>query len=181
MAQDQKAIIPIPDERIINRIFVIRGKKVMMDRDLAELYGVETKQLKRAVRRNIDRFPDDFMFQLTKEEMNIWKSQIDTSSLRYQNGTSSRGSVRYLPMVFTEQGVAMLSSVLKSKRAIQVNLAIVRAFVRLRELLATNEELRQKIEEMDGQLAEIYEMLAKFLAQEKEPKNRIGYRTDDRR
>ena len=120
----------IPVERIQNYIFLIRGEKVMLDSHLAELYGVETKALNRAVRRNADRFPDDFMFQLLNEELENLRCQIGTSSLEY-------GGRRYQPYVFTEQGVAMLSSVLRSKRAVQVNVAIMRAFVSLRRLLAT--------------------------------------------
>jgi len=116
-------------ETIDNKIHVLRGKKVMIDRDLAVLYQVETGQLKRAVRRNIDRFPEDFMFELTKDELEILRCQI---------GISSWGGERYLPFAFTEQGVAMLSTVLSSKRAILVNIQIMRAFVRLRNLVADN-------------------------------------------
>ncbi|MEK7088806.1 MAG: ORF6N domain-containing protein [Patescibacteria group bacterium] len=136
--QKKYELITVPSERVISKIFLIRGKKVMMDKDLAELYGVETKSLNRAVKRNMDRFPSDFMFRLNKEEAEIWKlqieisdlrSQIVTSSLRYQIGTlkNRRGRhKKYLPYVFTEQGVAMLSSVLNSKRAIQVNIQTVK-------------------------------------------------------
>jgi phage regulator Rha-like protein len=124
----------IPTEIIEKKILLIRGEKVMLDADLAELYAVETKMLVRAVKRNIDRFPEDFMFQLAEEEF---------QNLRFQFGTSSQwGGRRYLPYVFTEQGVAMLSSVLNSERAVQVNIAIMRTFVKLRELLSTNK--RQK-------------------------------------
>ncbi|HAQ20344.1 MAG TPA: DNA-binding protein [Prolixibacteraceae bacterium] len=107
----------IPDERIVDKIFLIRGQKVMLDRDLADLYGVETKRLKEAVKRNLSRFPEDFMFELTKDEFANWRSQIATSN-------SDRMGLRYLPMVFTEHGVLMLSSVLNSKRAVNVNIQI---------------------------------------------------------
>src|SRR5512139_1817014 len=125
--------LAIPEERIVNQIHLIRGKKVMLDRDLAELYGVTTGNLNKAVSRNLERFPEDFMFQLTREEL---------KNLIFQNGTSSWGGVRKLPRVFTEYGVVMLSSVLKSKRAIQVNIQIVKTFAKLREMLATHADLR---------------------------------------
>jgi phage regulator Rha-like protein len=148
-----KHLTIIPSGRIINRIFYIRGRKVMFDRDLAELYGVETRVLNQAVKRNKERFPDDFMFQLNKQEIEVWKSQIVTSK---------RGGRRYFPYVFTEQGVAMLSSVLKSKRAIQVNIAIMRTFTKLREILLTHKELREKIEKMEAKYNEQFK--AVFLA-----------------
>lgn len=135
----------IPDEVIMSKIYLIRGKKVMLDRDLAELYEVETKQLKRAVRRNIGRFPEDFMFELTNEEF---------SNLRSQFGTSSWGGARYLPMAFTEHGVIMLASVLNSERAIQVNIQIVRIFTRMREMLASHKEILQKLEKIESKLTE---------------------------
>ena len=162
------ALIPI--ERITEKILIIRGTKVMLDRDLAELYGVETKVLKQSVRRNIDRFPNDFMFELTK---------IEFDNLRSQFVTSSWGGARYSPMAFTEQGVAMLSSVLRSKRAIQVNIQIMRAFTRLRGMLVANEELKQKIEEMerkyDENFAIVFEAIKELLKQEEKPKKKIGY------
>ena len=117
----------------------------MLDRDLAELYGVETKVLKQAVRRNIARFPEDFMFELTKEEFRNWRSQFVTSN-------QDKMGLRYSPMAFTEQGVAMLSSVLKSERAIEVNVAIMRTFVHLRKIIATRRELARKLEELEGRL-----------------------------
>jgi phage regulator Rha-like protein len=134
--------LPVPVETITRRIYLIRGQKVMLDSDLAELYQVLTKNLNKAVRRNTDRFPADFMFQLTQEE---------AESLRFQIGTSNegRGGRRYLPYAFTEHGVAMLSSVLNSKRAVQMNILIIRAFVQLRELLASHKDLAQKIELME--------------------------------
>ncbi|MFC1560051.1 ORF6N domain-containing protein [Candidatus Margulisiibacteriota bacterium] len=130
----------VPVEVIENRIFVIRGHKVMLDSDLAKLYRVPTFRLNEQVKRNLDRFPEDFMFRLSKEEY---------SNLISQNAISRWGGVRKLPRVFTEQGVAMLSSVLRSKRAVHVNIQIMRAFVKLRRILSSHAELRRKIEEME--------------------------------
>ena len=127
--------------QIHEMIFYVRGQKVMMDRDLARLYGVETKNLNKAVKRNIDRFPEDFMFQLTKEE---------ADSLRFHSGTFKRGvHAKYLPYVFFEQGVAMLSSVLTSRQAIQVNILIMRTFTKMREMLSTHKELAFKMRELE--------------------------------
>lgn len=163
----------IPDERIINRIFLVRNRKVMFDRDLAELYGVKTRELNQAVRRNLERFPDDFMFQLTTGEFIILKSQIVTSSW---------GGVRKKPLVFTEQGVAMLSSVLKSRRAIQVNIQIIRTFTKLRQLMASHEELRRKIEELerksDQRFKTIFELIKNLLDEKVKPKMKIGFRAN---
>lgn len=125
-------------ELVATKILLVRGNRVMLDSDLASLYEVETKNLNLQVKRNKERFPNDFMFQLTKKE-----------ALRLQNATSKRGGRRYLPYVFTEQGVAMLSSVLNSERAIEVNIAIMRAFVRMREILLTNKDLAVKIEALE--------------------------------
>jgi phage regulator Rha-like protein len=136
--QSNESLI-IPEEVVMNQIYYIRDQKVMLDRDLAELYGVETKVLKQAVKRNIDRFPQDFMFELTKQEFEILRSQFVTSK-------DGRGGTRYLPMAFTEQGVAMLSSVLNSDRAIKVNIQIIRVFTKLRQVLADNTDLRLEIE-----------------------------------
>lgn len=139
---------------IENKIYEIRGQKVMLDFDLAEMYEVETKNLNKAVKRNIERFPDDFMFQLSKEEA---KSLIST--IRFQNGTLSETWFRYLPYAFTEQGVAMLSGILRSPRAIQVNINIMRAFVRMRQYLLTHapkqelEELRKRIEYLEEDIS----------------------------
>lgn len=172
MEKSKKEIIAIPNERIISRIFLVRGKKVMIDRDLAELYGVETRALNQAVRRNIDRFPGDFMFQLDKEETNVWKSQIVIS-------TSEKKGLRKNPLVFTEQGVAMLSSVLNSKKAIMVNIQIIRTFTQLREFLSTNKEIREKIENMekkyDKQLREIFDAIKYLLVEETKSKEPIGF------
>ena len=163
----------LPIERIESKIYLVRGKKVMFDKDLAGLYEVETKMLNRAVRRNIDRFPEDFMFQLNKQEIKLW-------SLRSQFGTLKRGQhVKYAPLVFTEQGVAMLSSVLHSQQAIQVNIQIMRTFTKLREMLATNKELREKIEKLerkyDQQFRVVFEAIKKLLSAEEKPKAKIGF------
>ena len=154
----------IPIERIASRICLIRGEKVMLDADLASLYGVETKNLNEAVTRNQHRFPEDFMFQLTTEEWDALRFQIGTSN-------TGRGGRRYAPRVFTEQGVAMLSSVLRSKRAAEVNVAIMRAFVRLRQMLATNEELARKVAQHDRQIAVLFEHVQKLL-EPPEPKKK---------
>ncbi len=136
----QKTGTLVPVEIIQNKIYLIRGQKVMLDRDLAELYGVLTRNLNKAVRRNIDRFPPDFGFVLTKNEF---------QNLKFQFGTSRWGGTRKVPMVFTEQGVAMLSSVLTSKRAIYVNIQIIRVFTKLRELMLSHKDLAQKIEDLE--------------------------------
>jgi hypothetical protein len=145
----------VPVDRIERAILLIRGQKVLLDEDLAELYGVETKVLNQAVRRNAERFPEDFMFQLTPEELENLRSQIVTSRC-YDPSEKSHalpwGGRRTPPYAFTEQGVAMLSSVLRSPRAVQVNIEIMRAFVRLRQFLASHEELARKVAEMDQQL-----------------------------
>lgn len=147
-------IMPVTKEFIERRIHVIRGQKVILDSDLAELYQVLTRNLNKAVARNIGRFPNDFMFQLTKVEHENLISQFAISSkgernLKFQFGTSSWGGTRKLPYAFTELGVAMLSSVLKSDRAVQMNIYIMRAFVKLRELLLTEKELAKKIEVLE--------------------------------
>ena len=166
----KRGVITIPSERIISRIFLIKGRRVMIDKELAELYEVGTKVLNLAVKRNIDRFPPDFMFQLSEKEFKNLRSQIETSSW---------GGRRYPPYAFTEQGVAMLSSVLNSKRAIQVNIQIIRTFTQLRELLATNKELRIKIENMekkyDAKLRQVFDVLKQLLMQESKPKGQIGF------
>ena len=130
---------------IQNLIYVIRGQRVMLDSDLARLYEVETKVLNQAVKRNIERFPDDFMFQLTKDEYEFLKSQIVTSKIK----TETRGGRQYFPYVFTEQGVSMLSSVLKSKQAIQINVQIMRTFVKMREWAIENKEIAQRLTELE--------------------------------
>lgn len=161
---------------IQNRIHEIRGHKVMLDFDLAELYEVETKRLKEAVRRNIDRFPDDFMFKLSK---------LEFESLRTQIATSKRGGTRYTPFAFTEQGVSMLSSVLKSKKAIKVNIAIIRAFVTFRQHLYDYKELKEQVAkvelEMNMQFKNINQALNYLLDkntkdQEQKQRKKIGYK-----
>ncbi|MGZ4035445.1 MAG: ORF6N domain-containing protein [Bacteroidia bacterium] len=138
----KEVMIGIADDVIINKIFYIRGQKVMLDSDLAGLYGVETKRLKESVKRNILRFPDDFMFELIQSETEILRSQFATSR-------SEHGGTRYLPMVFTEQGVAMLSSVLNSNKAININIQIIRVFTRVRQMLLDNTEGRLAIEKLE--------------------------------
>lgn len=171
----------IPIEAIQQKIFFIRGEKVMFDRDLAVLYGVETKVLNQSVRRNRKRFPSDFMFQLNKKEFEIWKSQIVISNenLRSQIVTSSWGGQRYFPYVFTEPGVAMLSTVLNSERAIQVNIQIIRTFINLRKMLITHKELKEKIERMekryDKQFRAVFEAIKLLLKEDEKPKKRIGF------
>ena len=166
----------IPIESIEQRIFMIRGQKVMIDRDLAELYGVETKILNRAVKRNIDRFPEDFMFQLTKEEYDLL--------LRCQIGTLKRGQHRkYLPYVFTENGVAMLSSVLNSKRAIHVNIQIMRTFTKLRKMLTSNAQLARKLKALekkyDEQFKVVFEAIYNLMdASETKATRKIGFRRE---
>jgi hypothetical protein len=161
----------IPSERIENKIYLIRTKKVMIDSDLAELYGVPTRRLNEQVKRNLSRFPKDFMFRLTKQEVDALRSQFATLK-------PGRGEHRkYLPLVFTEQGIAMLSSVLNSERAVQVNIFIIRVFTRLRELLASHKELRDKVEEHDKQLKVVFETIRKLLTPPpEEPRNPIGFR-----
>jgi hypothetical protein len=173
MAEEKKEMI-VPEEVLISKIYYFRGHKVMLDEDLAELYDVETKQLKRQVRRNIDRFPDDFMFELTRDEF---------ENLRRQFGTSSWGGVRYLPMAFTEQGVAMLSSVLSSARAIKVKIRIIRIFTRLREMLLTHKGILLKLEQLERQVVQnsgdiqmIFAALKELLNPPTEPRPRIGFR-----
>ena len=160
----------VPIERIASKIYLIRDIKVMLDRDLAELYGVETKVLKQAVRRNIDRFPADFMFELGRDEFNNLRSQIVTSSW---------GGARYLPMAFSEHGVLMLSSVLKSERAVQVNIQIMRTFIKHREALIDNKDLRRELEELKQITEErfqiVFETLDQLLTIESKPKKKMGY------
>jgi ORF6N domain len=157
----------IPVERIAATMYSIRGQTVMFDADLAALYGVETRVLVQAVKRNADRFPEDFMFRLTDKE---------TENLRSQIVTSSWGGRRYNPYAFTEHGVAMLSSVLRSKRAVEININIVRTFVRLRRILASNEELARKVAQHDRQIATLFEYVKTLLEPPPAPKKRpIGF------
>jgi len=177
-----KALPSISAEFIERRIYLIRKQKVMLDTDLAELYGVETFNLNKAVKRNINRFPEDFMFQLTKEEAESLRFQTGMSNLRSQSGISNsgRGGRRYLPYAFTEQGVAMLSSVLRSNRAVQVNIAIMRTFVKLREMLTTHKDLAQKLETLekkyDRQFKVVFDAIRQLMKPEEPPKQqRIGF------
>jgi hypothetical protein len=164
------------------RIYLIRGHRVMVDSDLAALYGVTTFNLNKAVKRNIDRFPEDFMFQLTKDEADVLRFQIGMTK------STGRGGRRYLPYVFTQEGVAMLSSVLRSPSAVQVNISIMRAFVRLREVLATHKDLARKLDELekkydakfkknDTQFKAIFEIIRKMLKPQIKTHRRIGFTT----
>lgn len=165
-------------ERIAHAILVIRGEKVMLDSDLAALYGVTTGNLNKAVKRNAERFPTDFMFQLDSEEV---------ANLKFQFGISSWGGRRLLPYGFTEQGVAMLSSVLNSERAVKVNIAIMRAFVKLRETLDTNRELARKFAELerrvgkhDEEIAAILKAIRQLMTPPAKPRRQIGFRVRER-
>ncbi len=177
-------LVVVPDEVVMNKIYVIRNQKVMLDRDLAELYQVETKVLKQAVKRNLDRFPDDFMFEMTENELTNWRSQFVTSN-------SDRMGLRYLPFCFTEQGVAMLSSVLNSPKAIQVNIQIIRIFTKIRQMLTDNTELRLDIEKIkkyfdrlsnydnqDKNMEIVFRYLDELIEKKEDPKPRtkIGYK-----
>ena len=167
--------ITIPDEVIINKIYVIRDQKVMLDKDLAEIYNVQTKRLKEQVRRNIDRFPASFMFELTAEEH---------SSLRSQIATLKRGRhSKYPPFVFTEHGILMLSSVLNSELAVKMSVQIIETFVQLRKLANNYDDIMHKINEMESrnneQFSEIYEVLKRLLSKpEEQARKAIGYKTD---
>ncbi len=183
----------IPHEAIEGKILLIRGKKVMQDADLAELYGVPTKSLNLAVKRNMKRFPEDFMFRLNKEEHESLRFQIETlkgstkeggNSLRFQSGILKRGKhSKYLPYAFTEHGILMLSSVLNSDRAVQVNIALMRVFVELKEILSTHKELthklgelERKIENHDGEICTIFEAIRQIMdPPQAKPKRKIGF------
>ncbi len=159
-------------ETIKSKIHEIREQKVMLDFDLALLYGVETKVLKQAVRRNMERFPEDFMFELSKEEFENLRSQIVTSSY---------GGLRYMPFAFTEHGIAMLSSVLNSKKAIEINISIIRAFVIMRQFNLSYAELKNRIEEIENQFPDIYKALNYLVdkdshSKNNEERNKIGYK-----
>jgi hypothetical protein len=169
----------VPIETIERRILLIRGQRVLLDMDLAELYGVDTRTLKRAVRRNRNRFPPDFMFELTPEEYRV---------LRCQFGTLKRGAhAKYLPFAFTEQGVAMLSGILSSPRAVMVNVAIMRAFVRLREIIASNRELAERLNELerkyDVQFKVVFDAIRQLMQKPKPypepPKRNIGFHVSE--
>lgn len=167
----------LADEVIMTKIYVLRGRKIMLDRDLAELYGVETKVLKQAVRRNTERFPEDFMFEMGKEEFENWRSQIVTSNEGDKKG------LRYAPFCFTEQGVTMLSCILNSKRAITINIQIIRIFAKLREMIITHKDILLKLQQLeknvgghDENIQMIFGALRKLLNPQQTPRRRIGFR-----
>ncbi len=163
-----KALVPI--ETIEQKILLIRGQKVMLDCDLSDLYEIETKVLKRAVKRNKERFPEDFILRLTKQEFD---------NLRFHFGTSRWGGHRYLPYAFTENGVAMLSSVLNSPRAIQVNIQIMRTFTKLREIIAANKDLSRRLDELekkyDSQFRVVLDAIRSLVSTPEKPKRKIGF------
>jgi hypothetical protein len=175
--------IAVSDETVISKIFLIRGKRVMIDRDLAKMYGVETKVLNQAVKRNKERFPSDFMFQMTSEELEIWKSQFVTSN-------KLKMGIRKMPFVFTEMGVAMLSSVLKSETAIEVNIQIIRIFSRIREVLLTHNDIvlklsqlertilnqDEKVDKHEQEIQAIFNALKQLLNNPQEPRRKVGFK-----
>jgi len=167
----------IPDELVMNKIYFLRGQKVMLDRDLAELYQVETRTLNQAVRRNIDRFPKDFIFQLTKREFENWKSQTVISN-------TEKMGLRKRPLAFTEQGMSMLSGVLNSKTAIRVHIQIIRVFAKMKQLLLTHkdillqlEKIEKKLSGHDEDISLIFEYLKQLLNPPQPPRRRIGFKT----
>ncbi len=171
-----KRTVAIPDEVVWNKVYFIRDQKVMLDRDLAELYGVETKVLKQAVRRNIARFPKDFMFEMSREELQDWRSQFVTSK-------GVRQGLRYVPFCFTEQGVTMLSCILNSDRAIHVNIQILRIYTRIREMLLTHKDMLLRVEQMEKHLMNhdqkielLFTYLSKFIEKEEKPRTEIGFK-----
>ena len=170
--------VGIPNEVILNKIYELRGQKVMLDRDLSELYGVETRVLKQAVRRNAKRFPSDFMFEMTKEEFEYWRSQFVTSK-------EDRKGLRYAPFCFTEQGVTMLSCVLNSERAIAVNILIVRTFTKMREMLSDKlsmqlyiEQIKRQLENHNKNIELVFNYLDELLEKQNnpEPRKQIGFK-----
>ena len=183
MAKAVRKAKPV-DKEIVSKIYFIRDKKVMLDKDLAELYDVTTGNLNKAVKRNLKRFPEDFVFQLTEAEF---------AALIFQTGTSSWGGTRKMPYAFTEQGVAMLSGVLNSDRAIEVNIRIIRIFTKLREMLLTHKDILLKLEKIENELMKnesrtaknesniqmIFEALKQLLNPPQEPRKRIGFKPDD--
>ena len=182
--------VSFPDQKITEKIHLIRGHKVMLDRDLAELYGVEVKRLNQAVRRNLDRFPSDFMFQLTHEEAIASRSQIVTlneekRSAGSPNTTLKRGqNIKYLPYAFTEHGILMLANVLRSPKAIAVSIHIIRVFTRMREIMLSHKDILQKLEQLerkvldhDQDIAAIFEYVKQLLQPPVGPRPQIGYKT----
>ena len=182
----RNGLVRIAEKAIVNKIYLIRKQKVMLDRDLAELYGVETKVLKQAVKRNISRFPPDFLFVMNSKELKNWRSQFVTSK-------EDKQGLRYAPFCFTEQGVTMLSCVLNSERAIAVNIQIIRVFTKMRELLLTHKDILVKLEQIEKELLKqdvkmnkhdediqlIFGALKKLLDPPVEPRPRIGFRRND--
>jgi phage regulator Rha-like protein len=178
--------VALAEEAIVSKIYLIRGQKVMLDRDLSELYGVETKVLKQTVRRNINRFPSDFMFEMTTRELENWRSQFVTSN-------QDKAGLRHPPFCFTEQGVTMLSCVLNSERAIAVNIQIIRIFTKMRQLLLTHKDILVKLEQVEKQLLKqdikiekheeeiqvIFQTLKELINPPQEPRPRIGFRRKD--
>ena len=176
-----KIIKVFNDNEIIEKIYIIRGQKVMIDRDLAEMYEVDTLRLKEQVRRNISRFPEDFMFQMSPEEFQNWRSQIAMSK-------SVKMGLRYAPFCFTRQGVAQLSSVLRSETAIQVNIQIIRVYTKMTQLILDNKDLWLKIEKIekallikDEEVQAIFKLLKKFLVIEKKPRQEIGFKVPSKK
>lgn len=177
--EKENQLVGVPDERIVNKIYVVRGQKVMFDKDLAELYGVETRVLNQAVKRNLKRFPEDFMFELNFEEYNSLRSQIVISSLEH-------GGQRYASFCFTEQGVTMLSCILNSDRAIQMNIQIIRIFTKLRQSAIDNFELRKEIEQIKKKVENqsknielVFQYLDEFMETKEpkpKPKSKIGFK-----
>jgi len=171
-------IITVPEERLLHHIYIIRGKKVMLDKDLASLYGIETKRLKEQVRRNRNRFPADFMFELNKKEFENWRSQFATSN-------SEIMGMRHAPFAFTEHGILMLSSILNTDPAIKVNIRIMRIFIKMREMLHTHKALLEKLEQLekkvtghDDSIKLIFQSLRRFLQNQNPPRRRIGFRRE---
>ena len=182
MVRENKPLVPI--ERIERSILLIRGQKVMIARDLAYLYGVTTKVLNQAVKRHKDRFPEDFMFQLTMEEAKIWWTEVRGSGLRSQIVTLKRGQhIKYRPYAFTEHGILMLSSVLNSERAVQVNIEIMRTFVRLRRMLASHAELARKLEALekryDAQFKIVFDAIRELMRPPEPKKRPIGFLVEE--
>lgn len=176
MSKQPTNLITVPDEVVMNKIYVVREQKVMLDRDLAELYGVETKVLKQAVRRNITRFPEDFMFEMSKEELENWRSRFVTSK-------EDKQGLRYMPFCFTEQGVTMLSCILNSERAIHMNIQIIRIYTRIREMILLHkdvlllvEQVEKKLIKQDQKIEVLFTYLSKFIEKEDTPRTEIGFK-----
>ena len=171
------SLIPYSEDLINPIIYFIRGEKVIFDRDLAALYGIETKRLKEAVRRNLLRFPSDFMFELSDEELRNWRTQFASS-----NFNPDKMGLRYTPMAFTEQGIAMLSSVVNNARAIEVNIAIMRTFVKMRKLVLQNEDLKEHLLELQAAITEhdekfdhVFDLISQLTESKNEPRRPIGF------